>query len=109
MGTLYRPKHARDMTPQQHTLKLTMDANWKKASDEAAKPFYDKKHSIGVSKEEEAAFKAADNAAWDSEVAARITAGLYEGYDEATYLQEERSHRVAEIAVIDAKLAVLGG
>ena len=103
----WRVKRAKDMTPAQIALKKDRDTAYKADSDALATPFYQKKHSVGVTVQEEQDFTDADHKLWNDEVQARIAEGLYEEFDELVDLKEKRTRIIADLAKVDASIATL--
>lgn len=74
----YRQKRARELTPEQLQMKIERDKEYEAASEALATPFYQKKHSVGVTQEEENAYEGAYHALWDDYVAWAVANGLME-------------------------------
>lgn len=79
---LYRPKRDRDLTIEQKALREDIRHRHKEEHDALSNPFYEKKHSVGVSPEEQAAFDTQHNAIHQKYEQEMFQAGLLEGYDE---------------------------
>ena len=103
----FRPKRPRDLTPEQRTTKIEMDDAFEQASQALSNPFYKKKHGVGVSAAEEAAYTTAYQALWDNEKQVRIQTGLYEGFDELTELRGTKAKILDELALVENKISAL--
>ena len=74
----YRQKRARELTPEQLQMKIERDKEYEAASEALATPFYQKKHSVGVTREEEDAYDQAYHALWDDYVAWAVANSVME-------------------------------
>jgi len=77
METEYKQKKDSLLTSEQLVAKRQKDKEYEQAVQALSKPFYDKKHSIGVTSEEEAQYREAKAALWGDYEAWAIADGLY--------------------------------
>ena len=79
METIYRQLGASKLSPELRTEKNLKDFEYKGACDALSTPFYTKKHSTGVTPEEEETYKEARAKLWDDwKFGWAIPTGVYE-------------------------------
>lgn len=98
---IYRPKSPKDLTKEQQGQKLQWDEEYEQAVQALDGPFYSKKHTVGVTAQEEADHTAARSLLWPAERARRIAAGMYREYDELAEKKAKRDELNAEIAELE--------
>lgn len=77
-----RQKRDRDLTAEQKALREDIRYRHKEEHDALSNPFYQKKHSVGVSPEEQATFDVLHSAIHQKYEQEILQAGLLEEYDE---------------------------
>jgi len=85
---MYRPIRERLLSLAQRELKKQWDIEYEKSVQALDHPFYQKKHTVGVTAQEEAEHRVAKSTLWNSERQRRIDAGLYEEVTPARKLAE---------------------
>ena len=78
MPIVFRQIRTSKLTSEQQQIKLKKDAEYKLASDNSATVYYGKKHTIGTSAVEDAAFEVAHKQLWQDYLTWAKSAGLYE-------------------------------
>lgn len=66
------------LTPEQQQKKLQKDTEYEQAVKAISKPFYDKKHSVGVTGEEQATYDIAHKKLWSDYQSWAKSEGLYQ-------------------------------
>ena len=104
-----RPKRFRFLTEEQKRVKLQRDKDYEQSVQALSHPFYVKKHSVGVTEEEESAYRAARKQLWADEELARIGLGLYEEYDEVEEMELALIEVEQKAIELRAEIAALRG
>lgn len=95
-----RLKRRRDLTEAQRAALSDIQRRHKEEHDALSSSFYQKKHSVGVSPEEQAAFDAKHNAIHMKYEQEMVDAGLYEEVDELAIATAKLNEMVADINLI---------
>jgi len=88
METEYKQKKDSLLTSEQLVAKRQKDKEYEQAVGQLSKPFYQKKHSIGVTSQEEAQYREAKAALWGDYETWAIANGLYYEFTPETQLAE---------------------
>lgn len=78
MEVIYRQLGLSKLSPELRELKNQKDFEYKEAVEQLSNPFYQKKHSAGVTAQEEATYKQARAELWNDWKTWAISAGVYE-------------------------------
>jgi len=78
METIWRQKAFQGLTDIQKQAKLKKDSEYEIAVQDLSTPFYSKKHTIGVTLQEEEAYKTQKAQLWSDYYEWAKTEGLYE-------------------------------
>lgn len=100
-----RPIRYRDLPKEKQKIADYINACYQVEHDTLSNAFYQKKHSIGVTAEEEAEFRAAHDALGPKYEQERLNAGLLEEYDELEELYAARAELEEEIQAIERERA----
>ena len=91
METVYRQLGMSKLPKELQILKNQKDFEYKEAVQAISNPFYTKKHSVGVTTQEEETYKLARAKLWDDWKAWAISAGVYEVITPEQYLAENEA------------------
>jgi hypothetical protein len=104
----YEPKRDKELSAAQRNIKQQRDSNWLTTEQERGRRWKEARSLYGAASAQAAAIQQESVSAWQSEVNARIAAGLYRAIDLAE-LKERRTRLIAVLNKLEADIASLGG
>jgi hypothetical protein len=108
MPDIYRQKPTSELTPAQQEQKLQKDAEYEQNVHSLSDPFYQKKHTAGVTPQEEAEYRQARDKLWDDYYSWAIANGLYERVTVEQQLNEENGKLKEQLDVVNQLRAERG-
>lgn len=108
MPVEYRQKRFSNLTPEQQTLKLEADVKYEEDVHKLDDPFYQKKHTVGVTPAEEKAHSEAKTKLWDDYYNWAIENDLYEIVLPETQLVEAEARLYGALDPVNELRAELG-
>jgi len=105
----YRQKSfARELTPEQQSLKLQKDKEFEEASQALSQPYYFKKHNTGVTATETTKYEAAHNKLWNDYCLMAVAEGLMEELTPEKVLGQREKSLASEIEAVNTARTALG-